>query len=138
MADGEARAGKVHLGMRFYRIIRAVNRAYALTVLWLYIAAFLVAVALMFMYPIGTITLVWVGLVGIVVVVLGGKLLALAQRAVARRALGAGRCPNCGSSFEGVSREASRACEACGCAFLPNGTEQAEAREMETTGGAEE
>ncbi|MDY7107204.1 MAG: hypothetical protein SYC29_01070 [Planctomycetota bacterium] len=126
--------------MRFYRVIRAINRAYALTVLWLYIAAFLVAVALMFMYPIGTITLVWAGLVGLVVALLVGRLLAIVQRALARRSLTASRCPSCGAGLDDVSAEASspRTCGACGCIFLPNGAEQTGSGEPETTRAAEE
>jgi hypothetical protein len=126
--------------MRLYRIIRVINRAYALTVLWLYIAAFLVAVALMFVHPAGTIILVWAGLVGILLVLLVGKLLAVLQRAAARRALGAGRCPSCGSSLERAPADAaaSMACDACGCVFLANGTEQVESAEPGTTPTADD
>jgi len=114
--------------MRFYRIVRAVNRVYSLAVLWLYIAAFVVAVALMFMYPIGTIALVWAGLVGIVLVLVAGKLLALLQRAVARRALARGRCPNCTAALDGEAPTDPelRRCDACGSVFLPTGAEESE------------
>jgi hypothetical protein len=122
------------LGVRFYRIIRAVNRAYSLAVLWLYIAAFIVAVVLMFMYPIGTIALVWAGLVGIVLVLLAGKSLAVLQRAVARRALARGRCPGCAATLEGESPSDSdlRRCDACGSVFLSTGAEETESSEAGT------
>lgn len=114
--------------MRFYRIIRAVNGVYSLAVLWLYIAAFIVAVLLMFMYPLGTIALVWAGLVGIVLVLLAGKLLAVLQRSVARKALARGRCPNCAATLDREVPADSdlRRCEACGGLFLPTGAEETE------------
>jgi len=112
--------------MRVYRVIRAVNRGYPLAVLWLYVAAFLLAVVLMFMHPLGTIVLVWIGLLGLVFALLVAKLLAVVQRIVARNILAAGACPGCGGHLSGADAEAKvRRCEACGSMFLVTGAEEA-------------
>ena len=101
-SHGRAFARTLHLGMRVYRVIRAVNRGYPLAVLWLYVAAFLLAVVLMFMHPLGTIVLVWIGLLGLVLALLVAKLLAVVQRMVARNILAAGACPGCGGHLSGA------------------------------------
>jgi len=120
-----------------YRIVRSVNRAYAFAVLWCYIAAFVVAFALMFVFPPGTLLLVFLGVFGLVAAVGGAQILGGIEHLLARRLIRQERCPACGMhrTFEPITRgrstEASGAdrerhapetsgrlgCNACGAAY---------------------
>jgi ribosomal protein L37AE/L43A len=107
-----------------YRILRAINHIYPVAVLWMYIGAFLLAMSLMFIFPPGTLILLWMGLVSLVGVVIVAKVLVGAQRAVARHVLSAGVCPYCGERSARVRDPAEEwRCEACGTSFLPGGAE---------------
>jgi hypothetical protein len=105
-----------------YRSLHKTLERWELTVLWLLVAAFIVAVALMFLHATAALFMVWVGLLIILVAFGVIKLLRRAERAAARRALASAHCPSCGA---GVHREAGAwRCEQCGAGFTTSGAEQ--------------
>jgi hypothetical protein len=110
--------------MRLYAIVSAVSAGYPIAVLWCYVAAFVLAMALMFVFPPGTIVLLWVGLMSLAAVVIVHHLLALMRNVVARFLLSRGSCPSCGHGM-GIARDVSVpwTCEGCGTVFLPSGAE---------------
>jgi len=108
--------------MLHYRFVRSINRAYPIMVLGLYIAAFILAASMMFIFPPGTLLLFWLGLVGLVFVVLLAKLLGLLERFVARSLLATGRCPDCdGPAPRPLSAAIGWRCESCGFVFQTTG-----------------
>src|SRR5262245_57463772 len=78
-----------------YRIVHAVNTGYGFAVFWAYVGAFVLAFALMFVFPFGTLALVLLGVMSLVIWLGIGKLLAAADRALVRGMLRQGRCPKC-------------------------------------------
>jgi hypothetical protein len=111
--------------MLSYRILHGISQSFSLAVLWAYIGAFLLAMALMFVFPPATILLLWLGLMGLGAVVIVGKLLDVVVRSVARLILRGGACPRCGRRMQsardpGVSWD----CEACAAVFEPDGRER--------------
>ena len=51
--------------MGTYRVMRAIDRGYPLAVLWLYVGAFAVAMALMFVFPPGSLIMMGLGLASV-------------------------------------------------------------------------
>jgi ribosomal protein L37AE/L43A len=110
--------------MLAYKITRTVNRAYPLVIFWLYVAAFLAALPLMFIFPPGTLMLLWMSLLGLIFFVALGKLLRVVQRSLARRALSDRTCPRCGERFSDPRDQSHDwRCESCGATFEPSGAE---------------
>jgi hypothetical protein len=104
--------------MLHYRFVRSVTRVYPIMVLGLYVAAFLLAASMMFIFPPGTLLLFWLGLVGLVFVVLLAKLLRFLERFVASSVLATGRCPVCDGPAPRPMNAAIRwQCESCGFTF---------------------
>jgi len=110
--------------MLHYRVLRAISDVYPTAVLGCYVAAMIVALAMMFIFPPGTLLLLGFGLAGLVLVVLLYRLLTMVVRADARLILGGGACPCCGRRMQ-TQRDESRpwACEWCEVTFLPSGAE---------------
>ena len=77
------------------------------------VAAFLVAMPLMFVHPTAVILLVWFGLVVMAVAWPIEWVIQRFERKAAEKALQRHECPECGTTLEGVM-EAGRVCEACG------------------------
>jgi hypothetical protein len=110
--------------MRLYGIVSAIHIGYPLAVFWCYVAAFFLALSLMFVFPPGTIILLWLALVGLVVVVIVHRLLGLARHTVARIILNAGSCPSCGQRADRVRDGAQPwTCLKCGHGFAPSGAD---------------
>jgi len=86
------------VGHLLYRFIRRVNRAFALAVLWTYIGAFVLAFSLMFVFPPGTLLLVFLGVFGLVAAVGGAQLLGGTEHFLARSLIRREWCPRCGRS----------------------------------------
>ena len=107
-----------------YRILRAVHRAYALTVFWLYLLLFGVAFMLIFVFPPGTLLLLFVGIFGLVFSVVGAQLLAGSEHLFARFSLRRESCPICREA-DVIQRELASdepdgsiyRCRACGAGF---------------------
>jgi hypothetical protein len=119
-----------------YQILRAINEWYALMVLWVYVAALLFALSLIFVFPPAVILLVFIGLGGMGVAVLVAKALRGGQHLAARHALSRGVCPRCRVADQRfVDRTATWRCECCGAAFEPTGR-QIVVAEMESPGTA--
>jgi hypothetical protein len=62
-----------------YRIVHAVNTGYGIAVFWAYVGAFVLAFALMFVFPFGTLALVLLGVMSLVIWLGIGKVLAHAS-----------------------------------------------------------
>jgi hypothetical protein len=110
--------------MSAYRLLHWITREYPIAVFWLYVAAFLLAFSMIFVFPPATIVLLWLGLVGLVFVTLIAKLLGLGDRWLARHILDGGGCPECGDRMQ-TRRDPAYpwACEACGTHFLASGAQ---------------
>jgi len=106
-----------------YRILRWTTAWYPLGVLWLCILAMIVAFSLMFVFPPGTLLLLFVSLAAVGVSVLGFRLLQSLQRALARRLVARGVCPSCGSVQERSDGEHAWQCAACSCEIQISGAE---------------
>lgn len=100
--------------MTAYRVIHRANDRYKLTVMSVLIAAFLVAMPLMFVHPTVVILLVWLGLVVLALALPIEWLLQRAERAAAHKALQRHECPECGSTLGDAPDESDWICESCG------------------------
>jgi ribosomal protein L37AE/L43A len=79
----------------------------------------------MFIFPPGTLMLLWMALLSLIFVVALGKLLRFVQLNIANRALGNRRCPSCGERFNDPrDRSHEWRCESCGALFEPDGVEE--------------
>lgn len=108
----------------FYRILRFINAWYALTALWMFLAAFVVALSFMFLFPQVTLGLFFVGLGALGVTVVTSGFLQSVQRRLARRKLGTGMCPRCSASVVSASLpDAALQCLVCGTLYTANGSE---------------
>ena len=107
-----------------YRILRANNSGYALCVLGLYIGAFLLGFALLFVFPQITLLMLFLGLGGLAFFSLGSIILRAAQRWLAHRTLSAGACPSCQQPIELLhAPEDHWRCMSCGAVYSANGEE---------------
>ena len=106
-----------------YRVLRVINEWYALTVFWIFVAVFLMAFSLVFVFPLAPILLVFAGLGGLGVAVIGGKTLKGFQHMLARYAVNRGVCPACRMRATGSPGNSSWECSACHCRFDQGGCE---------------
>ncbi|MHC5023455.1 MAG: hypothetical protein ACYTGG_06030 [Planctomycetota bacterium] len=107
-----------------YRTLHKANESYELAVMWLLIAAFLVAVALMFVHPSGAIFVFWAGLIIAAAAWGSEKIVRAIERRLARRTLATGTCPCCGKALdqkEPTNHEWS--CASCESIFLDTGVQ---------------
>lgn len=114
--------GLLHSGMSAYRLVHWIAREYPIAVFWMYVAAFGLAFSMIFVFPPATIVLLWLGLTGLVFVVLIAKVLAFGDRWLARYILDGGGCPGCGERMQTRRDPACPwVCESCGAHFLASG-----------------
>lgn len=106
-----------------FRMLYALNRWYALAVLWIYIALFVLAFALMFIFPPASLAMVFLGVIGLGVAGLAFKAMHAAQSALVRRMISRGQCPLCSETNQYGQREGQFACVRCNAVFLDNGME---------------
>jgi hypothetical protein len=107
-----------------YRVVRVINEWYAISVFWAYLGLFLVAFALVFVFPLGPILLLFLGLAGLGVAIIAGKLLRQMQLSLARHALAQGRCPRCQFAMpQHHPLQESWTCIHCGSQFGIRGDE---------------
>ena len=103
---------------RWYLILRAVNVGLPCALLTLFILAFVMAFVLMFIYPLGSLILVFLGLGGLWGSAILGKLANIGQLQLARSMLSRKLCPNCGNSR---SDKLDLSCEECEARFDSGG-----------------
>ncbi|MCI0363043.1 MAG: hypothetical protein L0Y44_00565 [Phycisphaerales bacterium] len=106
-----------------YRFLRSINAWFGLAVLWVCLAAFLLALPLMFIFPQGTLLLLFVGLFGLGLAVIGFKVLRYFEHALARRSLARGSCPRCGQHDSTIPSDEPWRCAACGTSYEVSGNE---------------
>jgi ribosomal protein S27AE len=108
-----------------YRSITKANVRYQLTVLFLLIGAFVLAMVLINIHPAAAIIVFWLGMLVLGAAALGEWAFRVAERAAARSELESHHCPRCGKE---VHRSAEQAeewhCDECGATFLDSGIEQ--------------
>jgi ribosomal protein L37AE/L43A len=114
-----------------YRILRWITTWYPLAVLWLCIVAMIVAFSLMFVFPPGTLLLLFLGLAGLGSAVLGFRALQAMQRGVARRSMAHGICPSCKAKQQWPATGETWHCTACGTVLLASGAEDPEQEHQE-------
>jgi ribosomal protein L37AE/L43A len=122
LIDGPERARSVESKV-LYRILRWITTWYPLGVLWLCIAAMIVAFSLMFVFPPGTLLLLFIGLAGLGAAVIGFRALQALQRGLARRAIAHGVCPSCKTRQPWPTEGETWRCESCGTSLLVTGAE---------------
>jgi ribosomal protein L37AE/L43A len=107
-----------------YRTLHKANETYELAVMWLLIAAFLVAVALMFVHPSGAIFVFWAGLIIAAAAWGAEKVVRAVERRVARRAIARGACPACGEALGQRQPDGEEwHCTTCESIFLDSGVQ---------------
>ena len=85
-----------------YRLLAKFNDDFGLFVFFLYLAAFLLAFLMVFIFPPGALALMLLGLVGFVVVWLIVVVMRTFERLLALKALAKDRCPCC-AHHEGMT-----------------------------------
>ncbi len=107
----------------FYRVLRNVNEIYGVVALFAFIAAFFIALAFTVIYPMVPILLVFSSIFLVVGARLGYLALRAGERALARREIARGLCPDCGESCESrvVSGQSLSECSVCSMRFTPQG-----------------
>ena len=103
---------------KLYLFLRAINVGLPCILLMLFISAFVLAFALMFFYPLGSLILVFLGLGGLWGSAIVRKLADIGQLRLAKSMLRQGLCPNCGNSR---SDNIELSCEDCEARFDSRG-----------------
>jgi ribosomal protein L37AE/L43A len=106
-----------------YRVLRWIVGWYPLGVLWLCIIAMFIAFSLMFIFPPGTLLLLFVGLAGTGLAVLGFRFLQSILRSIARHKIAEGFCPKCGAMQERANGADVWRCASCHVEITPAGLE---------------
>ena len=106
-----------------YTILRAINEWYAITVLWVYVLLFVVAFALIFVFPPAPLAMVFLGVIGLGLATLVSKVLRRLQNTIARRMIARGECPRCRHNNQYGQTEQRFICVRCNTEFLPRGDE---------------
>jgi hypothetical protein len=108
-----------------YRELHKANERYKLTVMWVLIAAFFVALILMFFHPSAAIAVFWFGLLVVVIATIIEKRIQKAERNAAQVAIQHQKCPSCGAAIHREpGAEGPWRCDACEAEFLDSGAEQ--------------
>jgi len=116
-----------------YRIVRWINEIYPVTVLFLYIGLAALTFAICFLMPPAAIMSLIVAIFALIPAVTAWRLLKFSEHWLARTAIRADRCPECGYELaQDPDREAAPGsededqlcpcCLGCGAAFTPDGS----------------
>lgn len=97
---------------RLYLILRAFNAGSSCVLLVMLMAAFVLAFVFMFIYPLASLILVFLGLGGLWGSAILRKLASLGQLRAAKSLLRQGLCPNCGNTRSDNIMHACKICEA--------------------------
>lgn len=123
----------------FYRLLRFINEWYAIAVLWIFIAAFLMALGFMFIFPQVTLAMFFIGLCTLGVAAVASGVLQSTMRLAARRQLGRGICPGCGAAVNAISHpQATLQCSNCRTLFTATGSVVEQAPSTETPNALDE
>ncbi|MHC4990567.1 MAG: hypothetical protein ACYTGC_06260 [Planctomycetota bacterium] len=107
-----------------YRSVHQVNERYKLSVMWMLVGAFLLAVVLMFLHPSAALLVFSLGLIFTAVATVIELFFKRAERVAARSALQHHECPSCGAPVErSKAHEDEWHCDACGVTFMDSGAE---------------
>jgi len=108
-----------------YRIIRTAHESFVLGLFWVYVVLFVLALAMVFVFPPGAIALFFGSLVSLPFAVVGSLLLRMLRSGFAAMILRGGSCPCCGERMLSV-RDSSVDwhCEFCAACFHPGGLEE--------------
>ena len=106
-----------------YRFCRSLNEWYAVSVFFLYIGLFLLAVCLVFIFPPAAIFLLFFSIFALVIFRGLSMLISACERSIARNALGRGACPGCGFDLheEQTMTEPAHGCVSCGALYAASG-----------------
>jgi len=108
--------------MYHYRLIRSFNHCYPMAMMGLYVGAMILALALMFVFPPGTLLLLGFGLASLGIVVLIARISEIFEHASARSILRSGVCPTCGHRMQTIRDETRPwTCEWCEHTFTTTG-----------------
>ena len=109
-----------------YRLLAKFNDDFGLFVFFLYLAAFILAFLMVFIFPPGALALMLLGLIGFVGVWLIVVIMRFFERSLARKALGDDRCPCCTVASALVVTPSTEwdsvvCCDGCGQLFESGG-----------------
>jgi DNA-directed RNA polymerase subunit RPC12/RpoP len=108
-----------------YRSLNKLNVRYQLTVLFLLIGAFLLAMVLINIHPTAAIIVFWMGMIVLGAAALGEWAFRAAERRAARSEMRGNHCPRCGKEVHRDAQEEDEwHCDECGSTFLASGIEQ--------------
>jgi len=111
-----------------YRIVQSINANYGLIVAWGYIAIFLMALSLLFIFPQLTLLLFFLALASLSLTITLGWVIDAMARGLARRGLAAGRCPRCATALEKPLQPGEGyLCPECHSEFRVGGAERSSA-----------
>ncbi|MDA0803143.1 MAG: hypothetical protein O2819_05245 [Planctomycetota bacterium] len=109
----------------FLNALRSFNSNFGVVALLAYVALFCLAFVLMFLFPLGSLVLVFLGIFGLAVVVPAAALAQALERALSRKRLALGQCPLCGAEVlvRGVtSARPGTTCVSCGSEWMSDGS----------------
>ena len=86
-----------------YRVFSRFNDGFGILVFVIYLIAFILAAALIFIFPPAALVLVFIGLVGVVVVWAIMLVTRTCERSLARKQIAQGRCPLCSGSVAKIT-----------------------------------
>lgn len=110
-----------------YRILHGVNTYYALTVFWLYVAAFAVTLPFIFVFPPMPLLMIFIAVACLGFVVVLAKVLTAMEHLAVRHLVRRGTCPLCRqTSPPGASTDGPWVCDHCGAVFQASGAMAAE------------
>ncbi len=105
-----------------YQSLSKVNERYQLTVMWGLMAAFFVAMVMMFVHPTVTLALFWLGLISLGVFAISEHFITSALQRSAKRTLARHACPCCGAGVHRTLIDPDEwSCDRCGAAFADSG-----------------
>ncbi len=107
-----------------YRVLQTINASYGLAVAWMYIAAFVASLSMLFVFPQITLLAFFLGLASLGLTIGLGAVIDGITRRMARRTLTKGRCPRCSQAGGLLPIHADDSvCDHCGSEFKIDGTE---------------
>lgn len=108
----------------FFRILRSINGWFGIVLIWVYVIAFLMALPLMFVFPLAPLGMLAAGLLSLGVVALASMVLRALQRWAARTAINSGKCPGCSAVWPRLDpSQWPQQCAKCDASFAATGQE---------------
>ncbi len=109
----------------FLSTLRTFNAHFGIVAVLGYLGLFVMAFVLMFLFPLGALVLVFVGIFGLAIVVPAAAGAQALERSMNRRRLAAGSCPRCGATLDSTAAEGGvpQVCGGCGASWTPAGTQ---------------